>query len=128
MFESRILASVVAGIPVSLLCLGYLAVRRDTVVRLFTDDDGAEAMTPAAATVLALVVAMAIGPGLGLAAAFVRAWLPSDTAHLALALVLATLFSVGAVVARTPLAGEKVVLNGVVALLLGLVAPRLVAG
>jgi hypothetical protein len=127
MFESRVLATVVAGIPVSLLCLGYLAVRREEVVLLFTEGGGSEAMTPAAATALAVLMAVAIGPGLGLAAAFVRGWMPSDTVYIALAFGLATLMSLGALAARTPMMAEKVVLNYAVALMLGLVATGLVA-
>jgi hypothetical protein len=127
MFESRVLATVIAGIPVSLLCLAYLAVRRDEVIRVFTDGDGTEAMTPAVATVVAIATAIAIGPGLGLAAALVRGWLPSDTVYVGLALSLATLLSAGALATKTPMAVEKIVLNYAVVLLLGLVAPRLVA-
>ena len=128
MFESRLLASVVAGIPVSLLCLAYVAVRRDEVVRLFTEADTSGALSPGAATALAFFVAAAIGPGLGLASAVVYSWLPSEGLYLALALGLATLFTVAAVATRTPLMAEKVVLNFAVAIALGVVAPRLVAG
>lgn len=127
MFESRVLATVVAGIPISLMCLAYLAVRREQVVLLFTEGSGSEALTPTAATVLAVLTAVAIGPGLGLAAAFVRGWMPSDTVYIALAFGLATLMSLAALAARAPMTGEKIVLNYAVALMLGLVATGLVA-
>jgi hypothetical protein len=42
--------------------------------------------------------------------------------------VLATLFSVAALAARTPMMVEQVVLNCAVAIALGTFAPRLVAG
>lgn len=128
MLDNRFLAGVIAGIPISLLCLGYVAVRRDEMVALFTEGGGSEALSPAAASVLALVAAACIGPGLGLLAAFVHGWLPSEAAYTALALGLATLLSVVAVASRTPLMVEKVVLNYAVAIALGVVAPRLVAG
>jgi len=128
MFENRFLASAIAGIPISLLCLGYVAARRDAVVHLFTEGDGSASLSPGAAAALAFVAAACIGPGLGLIAALVRGWLPSEGAFLALAVVLATLFSVAAVASRTPIMVEKVVLNCAVVIALGIVAPRLVAG
>lgn len=128
MLNNPFLAGVIAGIPISLLCLGYVAVRRDEVVRLFTEGSGSEALSPGAATALAFGAAACIGPGLGLLAAFVHGWLPSEGAYVALALALATLFSVAAVASRTPLMVEKVVLNFAVAIALGVVAPRLIGG
>ena len=127
MLNNPFLAGAIAGIPISLLCLGYVAVRRDEVVRLFTEG-GSEALSPGAATAIAFGAAACIGPGLGLLAAFVHGWLPSESAYVALALALATLFSVAAVASRTPLMVEKVVLNYAVAIALGVVAPRLIVG
>jgi hypothetical protein len=127
MLENRILAGIVAGIPISLLCLAYVALRRDHVVALFAGGEGPEALSPPAASALAFGTAAAIGPALGLLAALVYGWLPSEGAYVALALGLATLLSVVALASRTPLMVEKVVLNCAVALMLGIVAPRLVA-
>jgi hypothetical protein len=127
MFENRVLVGIIAGIPISLLCLAYVALRRDTVVALFAGGDGSDALSPTAASALAFGTAAAIGPGLGLLAALVYAWLPSEGAFVALALGVATLLSVLAVASRTPLMAEKIVLNYVVALMLGVLAPRLVA-
>ena len=128
MLENRFLVGVIAGIPISLLCLGYVAARRDRVVAVFTEGGGSEGLSRAAASALAFGAAACIGPGLGLLAAFVYGWLPSEGAYVALALGLATLFSVVAVASRTPLVVEKVVLNYTVAIVLGVVAPRLVIG
>jgi len=127
MFENRLLAGMVAGLPISLLCLGYVAVRRDEVVLLLTEGSS-DALSPGTATGLAVVAAASIGPAHGLAAAVVHGWLPSEGSYLALAVVLATLLSVAAVVARTPMMVEKIVLNYAVAIMLGFVAPRLAAG
>lgn len=128
MFENSFLASAIAGIPISLLCLGYVAIRRDEVVRLFADGGGSNSLGPGAATALVLGSAVAIGPGLGILAAFVHGWLPSEDAYVAFAVALATLLSVVAVAARTPMMVEKIVLNYAVAIALGILAPRLVAG
>jgi hypothetical protein len=127
MLENRVLVGIVAGIPISLLCLGYVALRRDAVVALFAAGDGSEALSPRAASGLAFGTAVAIGPCLGLLAAFVHGWLPSEAAYTALAIGLATLLSVVALISRTPMMVEKIVLNYTVALVLGVLAPRLVA-
>jgi hypothetical protein len=126
MLENRFLVGIVAGIPISLLCLGYVALRRDAVVAQFAAGDGSEALSPQAASALVFGTAVAIGPGLGLLAAFVHGWLPSEAAYTALAIGLATLLSVVALASRTPMMLEKIVLNCAVALLLGVLAPRLV--
>jgi hypothetical protein len=128
MLDNRFLAGAIAGIPISLLCLAYVAVRRDAVVALFTEGGGSEVLSPGVATGLAFGTAALIGPGLGLAAALVHGWLPSEGAYVAVALGLATLLSVVAVASRTPLMVEKVVLNYAVAIALGVVAPRLIVG
>jgi hypothetical protein len=68
-----------------------------------------------------------MGPFLGMLAALVYGWLPSRTAYLGLALGLATLMSIGVIVGRTPMMGAKIVMNYLVALVFGLLLPRLVA-
>jgi len=128
MIESHLLAGVVAGIPISLLCLAYVAVRRDAVVALFAEGGGSKALSPGVATGLAFGTVAAIGPGLGMAAALVHGWLPSVAAHTTLALSLATLLSVVAVAFRTSLLVEKIALNDAVAIDLDVVAPRPVVG
>ena len=127
MFENRFLAGIVAGPPVSLLCLGYLLARRDAVVAAVLDGTDAQALSPGAATALMLLAGVAIGPGLGLLAALVYGAVPSDQVYLAIAFGLATAFTAGAVVSHTPMAAEKVVLNYAVAACLGLLLPRLLA-
>lgn len=127
MFDNRLVAGMVAGIPISLLCLGYIAVRHDHVVRLFAEGGSPDALSPQAATALAVAAALAVGPGLGLAAAVARGWVPSGEAYLAMALAIATLLSIAAVAARTPMTAEKVVLNYAAAIMFGVVAPRFLA-
>ena len=128
MIDNHLLAGLVAAIPISLLCLGYVAVRRDEVVQLLADGDASDSLPSGAATVLAFTVAAVAGPVLGMAAAVVHGWLPSEAAYVALAVALATLMSVMAVATRTPLMIEKIILNVAVLIALGFVAPRLMAG
>ncbi len=123
MFDNRFVAGFVAGVPISLLCLAYVLLRRDAVVAMFTN--GSDALSSEAATVLTFSTAVLIGPTLGLLAAFVYGVLPSRNTYLGIAFVLATLMSLAAVASRTPLTAEKVVLNYSVALALGVLMPRL---
>lgn len=127
MFENRFLAGVLAGLPVSLLCIGYVLARREAVVAAVLDGADSQAFSPDAAAVLMLFAGAAIGPGLGLLAALVYGIVPSEQVYLGLALVLATAFSLAAVATHTPMAVEKVVLNYTVAACLGLLLPQLVA-
>jgi hypothetical protein len=126
MIDSRYLAGVVAGIPVSLLCLAYLLLRRDAVVEVFRG--GGHPMPVQAATALAFGTAVLIGPLLGLAAAFVFDRVGSEQQYVLIAFGLATLMSLAALVSRTPLMVEKIVLNYAVALALGLLMPLLLKG
>jgi len=125
MFENRFLAGIVAGLPVSLLCVAYLVARRDAVLAVLTEGSDASTLSPGAWTALMLAVGIVIGPGLGLLSALVYGAVPTGQVYLALAFVLATAFSLVAVANHTPMAVEKVVLNYAVAVCLGLVLPRL---
>ncbi len=125
MIENRLLAGAVSGLPISLLCLAYVLVRREAVVAAFTA--GPDAMPAGAATALAFGTAIFMGPALGVAASLVLEQMPSETSYLGLALALATLMTVAAIAQRTPLMVEKVVLNYAVALVLGVGIPRLLA-
>jgi hypothetical protein len=126
LIENRYLAGVVAGIPVSLACLAYVLLRRDTVVQVLTG--GGKAMSTESTSILAVVTAVSIGPVLGLAAALVFNRMPSEQQYATLAFGLATAMSLAALVSRTPLTVEKIVLNYLVAVCLGLIMPWLVAG
>jgi low temperature requirement protein LtrA len=126
MIGSHYLAGVVAGLPVSLLCLAYVLLRRDVVVAVFSG--GERPMPEQAAPALAFGAAIFIGPVLGLAAAFVFDRVGSEQQYVALAFGLATLMSIVALVSRTPLMVEKIVLNFAVAAALGLLMPGLIPG
>jgi hypothetical protein len=122
--DNRYLAGLAAGIPISLVCLAYALLRRDAVVEAFTSGGGGT-MSTGTATALAIAAAVCIGPGLGLAAAVVYGLIGAQQQYALLAFGLATLMSVAALVSRTPLMIEKIALNYVVALTLGLLMPWL---
>ncbi len=124
MIENRILAGAIVGIPISLVCLAYVLVRRETVVAAFTS--GADPMPADAASALAFGTAVFLGPVLGVAAGFVLDRMPSQEAYLGLALGAATLMSIAAIASHTPMPVEKIVLNYLVAAVFGLALPRLV--
>lgn len=127
MLENRFLAGVVAGLPVSLLCIGYVLARREAVIAAVLDGADGATLSPGTAAGLMLVAGAAIGPGLGLLAALVYGAVQSDQVYLALAFGLATAFTVAALVSHTPMTAEKTVLNYAVAASLGLLLPRLLA-
>ncbi len=125
MIENRILAGALTGIPISVVCLAYVLLRRETIVAAFTS--GTDPMPVDGATVLAFSMAVFLGPGLGVAAGLVLERMPSQEAYLGLAFGLATLMSIAAVAQHTPMTVEKIVLNYLVAAVFGLTLPRLVA-
>jgi hypothetical protein len=129
MVANRFVVGAVAGIAISAIGLVYALVRRDQMVTMFMqpDQDGA-GMSAQAAPWLVFGSMLFTGPFLGLLAALVYGWLPSQTAYLGLALGLATLMSIGAIASRTPMMGAKIGMNYIVALTFGLLLPRLAAG
>ena len=52
MFESRFLAGIVAGLPISLLCVGYVLARRAAVVATMLDGADGATLSASAATAL----------------------------------------------------------------------------
>lgn len=128
MLTNRFVVGTLAGLIISAIGLTYAVVRREQMVGLFMQPEpGGEAMSERAATWLLFGSMAFIGPFLGVLAALVYGWLPSRTTFLGLALGLATLMSIAALATRTPLLGAKVVLNYVVALVFGVLLPRLAA-
>jgi len=129
MFTNRFILGALAGLIISVVGLLYAVARREQMVALYMQPEpGGEAMSAQAAKWLLYAAMAFMGPFLGVLAALVYGWLPSRTAFLGLALGLATLMSIGAFVSRTPMAGAKVVLNYLVALVFGILLPRLAAG
>jgi hypothetical protein len=126
MMANRFVAGVVAGLAISAVGLIYSLLRKDQMVGLFMQaGEGEPAMSASAASWMLFGSMLFMGPFLGLLAALVYGWLPSPTAYLGLALGLATLLSIGAVASRTPMIGEKIGMNYVVAIVFGVILPRL---
>jgi len=129
MVTNRFVVGALAGLIISAAGMLYALMRREQMVQLFMQPgEGGEAMSASAATWMVYGSMLFVGPFLGLLAALVYGWLPSRTAYLALALGLATLMSIGAFVSRTPMVGPKVVLNYLVAVVFGILLPKLAAG
>ncbi len=125
---NRFVAGVVAGLTISAVGLIYSLVRKDQMVGLFMQGgEGEPGMSASAATWMLFGSMLFMGPFLGLLAALVYGWLPSRAAYLGLALGLATVMSIGAMASRTPMMGAKIGMNYIVALVFGLLLPRLAA-
>jgi hypothetical protein len=129
MLPNRFVLGVLAGLIVSAVGLIFAVARKEQMVAVFMQPEpGGEGMSRGTATAMLSTSMGLFGPILGALAALVYGWVPSRTVFLGLALGLATLLSMAAVVSRTPMAGAKVVLNYLVALVFGLLLPRLTAG
>jgi hypothetical protein len=129
MIANRFLAGVLVGLPLSALCVFYTLLRRQYLVSGFKAMDATLSNLSDNTMWFMMLGAMAfVGPMLGIMAGLVYGWVPSDSFFLAVALGLGALFTVGALVSRTPFTLEKVVLNVAVAVVFGLFLPRLVGG
>jgi hypothetical protein len=126
MMTNRLVAGVVAGLAISAVGLIYSLVRKDKMVGLFMrGGEGEPAMSASAASWMLFGSMLFMGPFLGMRAALLYGRLPSPTAYLGLALGLATLMSIGAIAGRTPMMGAKIGMDYLVALVFGLLLPRL---
>jgi len=126
MMNNRFVAGVVAGLAISAVGRIYSLVRKDKMVGLFMQGgEGEPAMSASAASWMLFGSMLFMGSFRGMLAALVYGWLPSRTAYLGLALGLATLMSIGVIVGRTPMMGAKIVMNYLVAIVFGVLLPRL---
>jgi hypothetical protein len=126
MIENHHLAGILAGSLISVLCLTYVVLRRELIVRVLAGGD--HSLPEAAATVLAFGAAAFVGPVLGIVAASVFDRMDSEPQYVLVAFGLATLMSANALASKTSLLGEKIVLNYALAVALGILMPRLIAG
>ena len=103
-----------------------MLLRRDLIVRVLAGGD--HPLPAAAATVLAVGTAAFLGPALGVVGASVLDRMESELQYVLTSFGLATMVSAMALAWKTPLLGEKIVLNYALAIALGIVMPRLIAG
>jgi hypothetical protein len=124
--ENSYVAGLVTGLPISALCMLYALLRKGHIVTQFKASDAGLASISDGAFLLMLLGGFAfVGPMLGILAGLVYKWVPSTSLYLILALGLAMLFSIAALLSRTPFTFEKIVLNFAVGLSFGFLLPRL---
>lgn len=119
----NITAGLLVGLPLAMVFIVYMSVRGQPFVDPFRGDDELGKI-PNQTVVLIVTGAMVLAAfGLGAVAGLIYAWLDSPTLFLALALGEAAIFSIVALVTRTELAGDKILLNFAAAVLLGTLVP-----
>ncbi len=127
MIENRFLAGVLIGLPISALCLMYTFVRRDYVLAALRAGEAEGGLSDRTLFWLMMCGPAIIGPLLGLVAAALYGWI-SPSLYVKVALGMGALMTIGAVVGRTPMALEKIVLNLLVVGGFGWLLPRLAGG
>jgi hypothetical protein len=121
-------AGILAGLPLSALGVTYVLVRFQAVAAVFREGDQEMAALTDASLRLMLIAMFGLAPLLlGGVAGLVYGAVGTRHLFLGIALGLALLMSLWAVLSRTPMMGEKIVMNFAVALILGTLVP-LVAG
>ena len=126
MFSSRLIAGLVASIPLAMVMVVYWLVRSREFIAVLTQNGSVGEITNGQARGLFLGMFVLMAFGFGLASSFVYGWIGSKSTYLGLALGLATVFSVLAIISRTPLPWDKVFMNFAVAGVLGFLIPFLV--
>jgi hypothetical protein len=122
---NALLAGFIAGIPLGFVLVLYAYVRRVDLVTFFQSQADSIAGIPAN-TLLTLILACFAGASIlfGLLSGLVFSWLGLPMFHY-VAIGAVVLFSLFAVVSKTPLKGDKVFWNISVGLILGLLVPIL---
>jgi len=123
---NSIQAGLLAALPLSALGIAYMFWKGKELVNLVqTGSADTDAMTDQQWFYL-MLGSLALAPFFfGMIAGLVYAKIGSPAVFLALALGLAVLFSILAVISRTPATGAKVAMNFLVAVDLGLLIPLL---
>ena len=123
-----IAAGLLAGVVLALFFVVYVLVRRQALVVSFKGMDDSIAQVPDRA-LSAIILASFVGASLlfGALAGLVYGWVASGGAFAAIALGLAGIFSILAVVSRTPLVADKIVWNFAVGGVLGVLVPLFVS-
>ena len=123
---SNFVSGLVAGLPLGVLGAIYSMARYEALVAVFQEGDAEMAAMGEGAMRLMLLAMFGLGPLLlGGVAGLVYGAIGSQQTYLGLAVGIAIVASILAVAVRTPLMGDKIVMNFAVALLLGMLIPRL---
>lgn len=123
--ENKIVAGLVAGIPLSVVMVVYMLVRGRALVRLIMSDGDTGGMSEQQWHIIFLVTLALMPLGFGALAGWIYSLVGSGQTFLYIGLGAATLFSILALISRTPMALDKIVLNFAVGGLLGWLVPLL---
>jgi hypothetical protein len=123
--NNKILAGLVAGVPLAVVLLVYMLLRGKALVAVISSQGGSTRMSEKLMYYLFLGTFILAALGFGALSGVIYGRLGSRQMFLGLALGLATLFSILAFVSRTPLPWDKVFMNYAVGGMLGLLVPLL---
>lgn len=123
---SAFAVGLIAGLPLAVVFLLYVVVRSDSFLNMLQSASN-KGLSMSFSSPRLLIAAGFVLASLffGVLASLVYRWIGAPLPFLALALGLAVLLSVLALSSRTPLPGDKVFMNLVVALILGVGVPYL---
>jgi hypothetical protein len=122
---SNIQAGLLAAVPLAAMGVAYMLVRGKALIALI-NADATEATMSEQAWFYLLLGTMALAPFLlGLLAGLVYGWIGNPFVYRLVALGFGVLFSILAVVSRTPMALDKIGMNLLVALDFGFLVPLL---
>jgi uncharacterized membrane protein YhfC len=126
MIGNKLLAGLVAGVPLAVMAVVYVLVRGHALAEVMTaDGDGFARLSDAQMTLVMVAMFVAWALAFGLLAGLVYKWVGTPKVYLGIALGLAALFSLAAIASRTPMMADKVGMNVVVALVFGILVPLL---
>lgn len=126
---NNILAGLLAAVPLSALGIGYMLWKGSTLVQVLQSDSTEAGNMSAGSWFYLMLGSFALAPFVfGILAGLVFSWIGDPLVYRLLALGMAVVFSVLAVLSRTPMVPAKVAMNFLVALDFGLLVPLLAAG
>lgn len=123
---STLLAGFIAGIPLAVILVIYALVRGKVLVEFFksTDEDLAK-LGDRAFYLIILGMFVLMGLIFGTVSGLVYGWVSTTTIFRAIALGAAAVFTLAALISKTPLAADKIFWNLAVGGVLGVLVPML---
>jgi hypothetical protein len=123
---SNLLAGFIAGIPLAVILAIYALVRGKTLVEFFksTDEDLAK-LGDRAFYLIILGMFVLMGLIFGTVSGLVYGWVSTTTIFRAIAFGVAAVFTLAALISKTPLAADKIFWNLAVGGVLGVLMPML---
>ncbi len=119
----EVTAGLLAGLPLALVFIVYMALRGQAFIDLVRGEDGLGSMSDQAAAYTITGAMVLVAFGLGAVAGLIYRWLASPALFLALAVGEAAVVSSVALMTRTALMSDKIALNFAAAAILGTLVP-----